>query len=106
MEKFTIKKTERFFAQQKTLTLPCIELMYLWNSFKILGKKFTLADGVYRLIERALVELNGKTESSKFDVDNRALILLLKGACLRQMKSPLQAMKYDFTGFLFFVLNF
>lgn len=94
MEKFAIKKTERFFAQQKNLILPCIELMYLWNSFKILRKQFTLADGVYKLVEKSLIDVNSKLETSRFDVDNRALILLLKGACLRQMKSPLQALRY------------
>lgn len=93
MEKFVIKKSERFFNQKKQLILPCIELMYLWNSFKVLGKQFALADGIYRLIEQALIDINSKTEKSKFDTDNRALILLLKGACLRQMHSPLQSLK-------------
>lgn len=93
MEKFTIKKTERFFSEKKHLILPAIELMYLWNAFKILGKHFHLADNVYKLIESALKELDSKTERSKYDADNRALVLLLKGACLRQMKSPLQALK-------------
>lgn len=94
MEKFVIKKAERYFAQQRRLVLPCIELMFLWNSFKVLGKQFALADGVYRLVEQELVALNSQTETGgRFDADNRGLILLLKGACLRQMQSPLQALK-------------
>lgn len=93
MEKFVIKKSERFFAQQKQLVLPCIELMYLWNSFKILGKHFSLADGIYKLVDAELIRHNGKATAEKFDADNRAMILLLKGACLRQMKSPLQALQ-------------
>lgn len=93
MEKFTIKKADRFFAEKKNLVLPAIELMYLWNTFRVLGKHFQLADNVYKLIENAQKELESRTEHSKFDVENRALILLLKGACLRQMKSPLQALK-------------
>lgn len=96
MEKFAVKKTERFFAQQRQLTLPCIELMYLWNTFKILGKHFTLGDNILKLIDKALLDLDTKQNASKYDADNRALILLLKGACLRQMRSPLQSMKYDF----------
>lgn len=94
MEKFVIKKAERYVTQNRRLLLPCIELMFLWNSFKVLGKQFALADGVYRLIEQELVALNSKTETGgRFDADNRGLILLLKGACLRQMQSPLQALK-------------
>lgn len=93
MEKFTIKKANRFFSEQKNLVLPAIELMYLWNVFKVLGKHFHLADNVYKLIEKAQQALDARTERSKYDVENRALILLLKGACLRQMKSPLQSLQ-------------
>lgn len=94
MEKFVIKKSERYFTQNRRLVLPCIELMFLWNSFKVLGKQFELADGVYRLIEQELIALNSTTETGgRFAADNRGLILLLKGACLRQMQSPLQALK-------------
>lgn len=94
MEKFTIKKAERFFAEKKSLVLPAIELMYLWNAFRILGKHFHLADNVFKLIEKSERELDERRDRSKYDVENRALILLLKGACLRQMKSPLQALQY------------
>lgn len=94
MEKFTIKKTERYFSEKKSLVLPAIELMYLWNAFKILGKNFQHADNVYRLIESAQKDLDARSDKSKYDADNRALILLLKGACLRQMKSPLQSLKW------------
>lgn len=93
MEKFTIKKADRFFAENKNLVLPAIELMYLWNAFKVLGKHFQLADNVFKAIETAQRKLEERTERSKYDVENRALILLLKGACLRQMKSPLQSLK-------------
>lgn len=93
MEKFTIKKAERFFSEQKNLVLPAIELMYLWNVFKVMGKHFHLADNVYKLIEKAQQEHDARTERSKYTVENRALILLLKGACLRQMKSPLQSLQ-------------
>lgn len=95
MEKFAIKKAERFVAQKNHLTLPAVELMYLWNTFKILGKHFTLADNVYKLIESTLDELSTKKETTKYDADNRALLLLLKGACLRQMNSPLQALRLE-----------
>lgn len=105
MEKFTIKKADRFFAEKKSLVLPAIELMYLWNAFRILGKHFHLADNVFKLIEKSERELDERHDRSKYDVENRALILLLKGACLRQMKSPLQALQYvswnDFRFFCF-----
>lgn len=93
MEKFVIKKSERYFAQNESLVLPMVELMYVWNMFKILKKSFQLGENVLRLIERALRNLNYAAPSNKFDSDNRALLLLLKGACLRQMGSPLQGLE-------------
>ncbi|XP_055378468.1 tetratricopeptide repeat protein 39B-like [Condylostylus longicornis] len=93
MEKFICKKCDRFFAQKRNLVLPAIELMYLWNIFKVAGKHFHIADGILRIIDKKLNELLEKNKKEPYDVDNKALTLLLKGACLRYMKSPLQAIK-------------
>lgn len=94
MEKFVIKKSERYFAQNKSLVLPIIELMYLWNFFKMLDKSFDLAQAIFKIIEKEQIVLNSQTTpAGKFDADNKALVLLLKGACLRQMGSPLQAIE-------------
>ncbi|XP_019874588.1 tetratricopeptide repeat protein 39B isoform X1 [Aethina tumida] len=92
MEKFAVKKSERYFAQNKTLILPVLELMFLWNLFKIL-KNFKVANNIFKLIEKEQINLNSSLTPSKYDTDNRALILLLKGACLRHMGSPLQALE-------------
>ncbi|XP_045482719.1 tetratricopeptide repeat protein 39B-like isoform X1 [Harmonia axyridis] len=91
MEKFVIKKAERYFNQQQNLILPVIELMYLWNLFKVF-KQFNITDRVYKLLEKTLASLPSNNSKSKYDADNRALILLLQGACLRRMDSPLQAL--------------
>ncbi|XP_017781024.1 PREDICTED: tetratricopeptide repeat protein 39B-like isoform X2 [Nicrophorus vespilloides] len=93
MEKFVIKKSERFFNQKDTLILPIIELMYVWNMFKVLKKNFKVAENILRLIENALRNLTYSVPLNKYDNDNRAMLLLLKGACLKQMASPLQAME-------------
>nr|CAH7740276.1 unnamed protein product [Callosobruchus chinensis] len=92
MEKFAVKRAERYFNQNHTLLLPVIELMFLWNLFKVL-KNFSVASELYKLIEKALRDLNATTRPTKYDVDNKALALLLQGACLRHMGSPLQALE-------------
>lgn len=95
MEKFACKRAERFLMTG-TLVIPTIELMFLWNLFKITGKRFSLADGVYKIIEKTLNLLDSSGTNDpirKYETDNRALLMLLKGACLRHMKSPLQALK-------------
>jgi hypothetical protein len=60
MEKFAVKKAERFFAQKKMLVLPALELLYVWNLFKVLGKKRELIQNVYKLIEKALSKLDNQ----------------------------------------------
>lgn len=95
MEKFACRRAERFLTTG-TLILPAIELMFLWNLFKILGKHFQLAEGVYKLIDKTLTALEDAEVNDpmkKYETDNRALLLLLKGSCLRHMKSPLQSLK-------------
>ncbi|KAJ8926908.1 hypothetical protein NQ314_020760 [Rhamnusium bicolor] len=91
MEKFAVKKAERYFSQGHNLVVPALEMMFVWNLFKIL-KTFNVATKIYKLIEKALVDINSNTMPSKYQNDNKALVLLLQGACLRHMGSPLQAL--------------
>lgn len=90
MEKFIVKKAERYFAQKKNLVVPVFELMYVWNLFRIVGKRQDLILNIFKRIEEEEREL--KTASkNEYHADNEALLLLLKGACLRQMNHPLLA---------------
>lgn len=93
MEKFAIKRAERFFHQNNSLILPMVELMYLWNAFKTLKTNFHTAEKILKIIEGAIRNLSCSVPCNKYDSDNRAMLLLLKGACLRQMGSPLQALE-------------
>lgn len=58
MEKFCVKKSERYWSQDKQLVLPVFELMYVWNLFKVLGKKYELCEAVYRVVDRTLRHLD------------------------------------------------
>lgn len=93
MEKFCVKKSERYWSQDRQLILPVFELMYLWNLFKVLGKKWELCEAVYRVVDRTLRSFDaGKLAlNNTYEADNRGLLMMLKGACLRYMNSPLQA---------------
>lgn len=57
VEKFAVKKSLRFFAQGETLCLSALELIYAWNGFKILAKKYENVEKIYSIIERELKRL-------------------------------------------------
>lgn len=57
MEKFVIKKAERYFAQKKNLLLPIFELMYVWNMFRIIGKRQDVMLNIFKRIEEEEREL-------------------------------------------------
>ncbi|CAH1100190.1 unnamed protein product [Psylliodes chrysocephalus] len=91
MEKFALKKAERYFSQNRNLILPVVELMFLWNLFKMF-KNLSIGGKVLTLIEKTILNLDSSGKQSKYYNDNKALLLLLQGSCLRQMGSPLQAL--------------
>ena len=51
VEKFAVKKSARFFNQGGRLTLPLIELMYVWNFMKILCKNYQTLEEIYVMID-------------------------------------------------------
>lgn len=57
MEKFAVKKAQRFFNQNNRLFMPAIELLYLWNLFNVFGKRKSLCDNLYRLIDKNTKDL-------------------------------------------------
>ena len=61
MEKFAIAKSKLFMDQGNSLTLPTLELIYMWNGFRILGNKYELIEPVFVLVERAIKEHQNKT---------------------------------------------
>ncbi|KAE9544068.1 hypothetical protein AGLY_001757 [Aphis glycines] len=93
MEKFAVKRSQRFTNQNNRLFMPAIELLYLWNLFNVFGKRKSLCDNLYRLIDKNTKDLekNPGQYSSEYEYDNKALGCLLKGVCLRIMNSPLHA---------------
>lgn len=87
MEKFAVKKAERYYNQNESLTVPILELMYIWNLFKSLKRQQDAAQDIYKIIDREHRKLNSAPATNKYHCDNVALLYLLKGACLRQMGS-------------------
>ena len=65
MEKFCIRKAERFLEQDGDLVLPVVELIYAWNGFNILEKEFKLVEKLYVLTEKTLKRMEKKKGSQR-----------------------------------------
>jgi len=91
MEKFAIRKSERFLKQGNFLVLPALELIYVWNGFRILGQSYNMIEPVYLLVEKAEAKANAEKNTRKFYLEDICLITLLKGMCLKFMNFPEQA---------------
>ena len=91
VEKFAIHKAERFMEQGNFLVLPSLELIYLWNGFRILGQSYSTIEPFYNLVEKAEQRANSEKNIRKFFLDDISLINLLKGMCLKFMNCPEQA---------------
>merc|ERR550539_495569 len=95
MEKFAIRKSERFLKQGNFLVLPALELIYVWNGFRILGQSYNMIEPVYLLVEKAEAKANAEKNTRKFFLEDICLITLLKGMCLKFMNFPEQAEEFS-----------
>uniref|UniRef100_A0A674M9F3 Zgc:158403 n=1 Tax=Takifugu rubripes TaxID=31033 RepID=A0A674M9F3_TAKRU len=85
-EKFAIRKARRYKAASPVrLPVPALEMMYMWNGFSVISKRPDLTDGMMKTLEtaeRALLAAPGNTKN-EYSVDDKCLILLLKGLCFK-----------------------
>ncbi|XP_015204531.1 tetratricopeptide repeat protein 39A [Lepisosteus oculatus] len=82
-EKFAIRKARRYKASNPVrLPVPVLEMMYMWNGFTMIRKRPELTAGMMETLleaERTLQE----APVNEYTVDDRSVILLLKGLCLK-----------------------
>ncbi|XP_076044556.1 tetratricopeptide repeat protein 39B-like [Oratosquilla oratoria] len=93
IEKFAVKKSIRFLTQGNYLVLAGFELIYVWNGFKILAKKYENVERVYAITEKEIKRLESlrNSERTEYYWDDFLLAQIIKGSCLVYMDSPLQA---------------
>ena len=89
------RKAERWVAQGGRLTLPGLELVYLWNGFSIMGLQYSRVERylvtVEQEMERAAARRLQPAQQDSFTVEEDCLLLLLRGMCLKYMSAPLAA---------------
>ncbi|XP_056870599.1 tetratricopeptide repeat protein 39A isoform X1 [Takifugu flavidus] len=82
-EKFAIRKARRYKAASPVrLPVPALEMMYMWNGFSVISKRPDLTDGIMKTLETAERALLAAPEN-ECSVDDKCLILLLKGLCFK-----------------------
>ncbi|KAL5965505.1 Tetratricopeptide repeat protein 39B, partial [Taenia solium] len=91
IEKFAMKKALRFFEQDKRLTLPGLEIMYLWSGFKLINDNRDLVNKFLLIIESKIHSLVDNQKKITNYADDFCLATLLKGVCLRCLRKRFQA---------------
>ncbi|KAJ8283760.1 hypothetical protein COCON_G00026100 [Conger conger] len=82
-EKFAVRKARRYRASCPVkLPVPALEMMYMWNGFTMMRRKPELTQGMMDTLEEA-ERSQQDTPLSEYTVDDRCVILLLKGLCLK-----------------------
>ncbi|XP_056136443.1 tetratricopeptide repeat protein 39B-like [Lampris incognitus] len=91
-EKFAARKAQRYLSSNPVkLVVPALEMMYVWNGFTIVGKRSELTGSILATIERAEQQLKDESNPSEYHLDDRCVVQLLKGLCLRQLGHLVQA---------------
>ncbi|KAL4717690.1 hypothetical protein ACJJTC_000839 [Scirpophaga incertulas] len=94
LEKFMIRRSERYFMQGSRLLLPAIELLCLWNMFHVFTNNNLSAHKILKMIEEGREVAEGCTPwRADTAADNRALARYLHGCCLNAMNAPRQALE-------------
>ncbi|KAK4468056.1 hypothetical protein MN116_008231 [Schistosoma mekongi] len=91
IEKIALRKSTRYFAQNKTLTLPALELIFIWNGFKMIQSQPDAITAFIMICENKINELFQKRDTSETFNDDYCLALMLKGVCLRCRGQTFQA---------------
>ena len=77
MEKFAIAKSKLFLDQGNCLILPSLELIYMWNGFRILGSRYKTVEPLYILVEKAIRVHEKNTGKRLMSIRSQATFYLL-----------------------------
>ncbi|XP_035273358.1 tetratricopeptide repeat protein 39B-like [Anguilla anguilla] len=85
-EKFVARKARRYSSSPPVpLTVPALEMMYVWNGFSIVGKRAELTANLLTTLETAEQHLSKASCPSEYHFDDQNLLQMLKGLCLKHL---------------------
>ncbi|KAJ7405358.1 Tetratricopeptide repeat protein 39A [Willisornis vidua] len=84
-EKFAIRKARRYLSSDPVpLPVPPLEMMYIWNGYAVIGKCPNLTEGMLETLIEA-EETLARSSATELLADDRCVIKLLKGLCLKHL---------------------
>ncbi|XP_017661217.1 tetratricopeptide repeat protein 39A isoform X2 [Pipra filicauda] len=84
-EKFAIRKARRYLSPNPVpLPVPPLEMMYIWNGYAVIGKCPNLTEGMLETLIEA-EEALARSSATELLADDRCVIKLLKGLCLKHL---------------------
>ncbi|KAJ7400404.1 Tetratricopeptide repeat protein 39A [Pitangus sulphuratus] len=84
-EKFAIRKARRYLSSNPVpLPVPPLEMMYIWNGYAVIGKCPNLTEGMLETLIEA-EEALARSPATELLADDRCVIKLLKGLCLKHL---------------------
>lgn len=92
IEDFAIHKAKKYFDKNGCLFLPGLELVYIWNGFKVLNNRPDLVKPIKELVEHSLRQLK-LTKDQKSYADDLCLGRLLLGMCYRCLDQKAEALE-------------
>lgn len=92
-EDFAIHKAKKYFQQNGHLFLPGLELIYIWNGFKVLNHRSDLVEPLIELVEISLHKLKQTKADNRNYVDDLCLGKLILGMCYRCLDQKTEAME-------------
>ncbi|XP_046845463.1 tetratricopeptide repeat protein 39B-like [Xenia sp. Carnegie-2017] len=92
-EKFSIKRCKDYFDKENFLWLPAIELIFLWNGFRIIYKKPNLVKSLLELVHESQRKQSiTRRDGNVYKIEDVCLLKLLEGMCVRCLQQTDLAM--------------
>jgi tetratricopeptide (TPR) repeat protein len=83
VEKFAVAKSERYVSERANLPLAALEILYLWNGFRLLERNADLLHKMLGYVWEELMHIEDHREHNSWYSDDWSVVTLLQGVCFR-----------------------
>jgi tetratricopeptide (TPR) repeat protein len=86
IEKFAVAKSERYVSQRGNLPIAALEILYLWNGFRILERNEDLLRRMLVHVWEELMFVESSRGNNECYTDDWCVVTLVQGVCFRAQK--------------------